>query len=92
MKESGDARASAKPELDWRGLLAAAVLEHDSRRVIGPYTLTISRRSMRAASAEGKLAETGLPNGDRVLTYSPPAAGSSEAIGLNKQGPVRFHR
>ena len=62
--------AAAGP--DWRLLLAAAVIEHGTRRVIGPYTLTLPKRAIRAASAEGTLAETELPSGDRLLTYAPP--------------------
>ena len=53
-------------------LLAATVIEHGSRRVIGNYTLTIPNRALRTATPEGVLSETELPNGDRLLTYTPP--------------------
>ena len=64
--------APPKPEPDWRLLLAAAVVEHGTRRVVGPHVLAIPRRALRAAADAGKLTETELPNGDRILTYTPP--------------------
>ena len=61
-----------KGEPDWRTLLAAAVVEHGTRRVVGPYVLTIPRPAFSSVAAGGELHETELPNGDRLLTYSPP--------------------
>ena len=63
---------TAAAEPDWRLLLAAAVMEYGTRRVIGPYTLTIPKRAIGAASAEGTLSETQLPNGIRLVRYTPP--------------------
>ena len=71
-KRTGGTTRGATSGADWRLLLAAVVVEYGTRRVIGAFTLTIPRRSLRAASAEGTLAETELPNGDRLLTYTPP--------------------
>ena len=59
-------------EPDWRLFLAAAVIEYGTRRVVGPYVLTIPKRALRAAGEAGTLAETDLPNGDRLVMYSPP--------------------
>ncbi|HZN65378.1 MAG TPA: hypothetical protein VFB66_08750 [Tepidisphaeraceae bacterium] len=52
-------------------MLAAAVIEYGTRRV-RPYYLILPRRALRAAGGEGRLSEAELPNGDRLLTYSPP--------------------
>jgi hypothetical protein len=63
---------TAAAEPDWRLLLAAAVIHYGTKRVVGPYVLTIPKRAIAAASAEGTLAETELPNGDRLVRYTPP--------------------
>ena len=55
----------------WRQRLAAIVVECGVRRGSGPYRLTVSQRSIRAASADGALSDTELPEGARLLTYSP---------------------
>jgi hypothetical protein len=57
---------------DWRQLLAAAVVEYGSRKVVGPFALTIPRRALRHVTGEGTLSVTDLANGSRLLTYSPP--------------------
>jgi hypothetical protein len=40
-------------EVDVRRLLITAVVEHGNRKLIGPETLTIPRRALRAADAVG---------------------------------------
>ena len=65
-------RSDGGGEHDWRRLLAAVVAEYGTRKAIGPYTLTVPRRALGAAAGEGTLAAVELPNGDRLLTYSPP--------------------
>ncbi len=40
--------------------------------MVGPFTLTISRRALRAVSAAGAVAEYDLPGGGVVVTYTPP--------------------
>jgi hypothetical protein len=57
---------------DWRELLAAAVVEFGTRRVVGPYALTIPRRAFRHVTGEGTLSVTDLASGDRLLAYTPP--------------------
>jgi len=57
---------------DWRQLLAAAVVEFGTRKVVGPYALKIPRRAFRDLADDAKLAVMELPNGDRLLTYSTP--------------------
>jgi hypothetical protein len=61
-----------KGDPDMRRLLAAAVIEYGTRRVVGPYVLTIPRRSLRLVSTGGRLAEYELPGGGVVVTYTPP--------------------
>ena len=48
------------------------MVEFGTRRAVGPFYLIVPRRALRAASAEGTLTEAELPNGDRLLTYTPP--------------------
>ena len=58
---------------DLRRLLIAAVVEHGNRKLVGPYTLTIPPRALRVADAEGgNLATLDLPDGNLLLTYTPP--------------------
>ena len=56
----------------WRQRLCAVVVECGVRRGAGPYRLTVSQRSIRAVTQEGALSDTELPEGARLITYSPP--------------------
>jgi len=57
---------------DLRRLLVAALVEYGGRKVVGPYTLAIPRRALRAADAEGgRLATLELREGGLLLTYTP---------------------
>jgi hypothetical protein len=66
------AKRTGGGEQDWRLLLAAAVVEFGTRKVVGPYALTIPRRAFRHVTGEGTLSVTDLANGNRLLTYTPP--------------------
>ena len=57
---------------DWRHLMAAVVVELGTRKVVGPHALVIPRRALRAVAGGGTLAATDLPNGGRLVTYTPP--------------------
>jgi hypothetical protein len=66
------AKSTSGGEGEWRQLLAAAVVEFRTRKVVGPYALKIPRRAFHHVTDEGTLSVTDLANGDRLLTYMPP--------------------
>ena len=61
-------------------MLAAVVVEFGTRKVVGPHALTIPRRALRAVTDDGKLATMTLPNGDRLLMYTPPQPPAKQAV------------
>ena len=55
-----------------RRLLVAAVVEYGNRKVVGPYTLAIPRRALRAADVNGgNLATLEMGDGKLLVTYTP---------------------
>jgi hypothetical protein len=58
---------------DLRRLLVAAVVEYGDRKLVGPHTLALPPRALRAADVEGgKLATLELAGGALLVTYTPP--------------------
>ena len=65
---------------DLRRLLIASVVEYGDRKLVGPHTLAIPPRALRAADNDGgKLATLELADGRLLLTYTPPAQRQSRS-------------
>jgi hypothetical protein len=58
-------------EADLRRLLIAAVVEHGTRKLVGPYSIRIPRCALHTADAGGKLATLELPGGGLLVTFAP---------------------
>jgi len=57
--------APPKAKPDWRLLLAAAVIHYGTKRVVGPYVLTVPKSALRAAVVPGGVVGTYTPPGRR---------------------------